>query len=236
MKKKTQQEEGSFLEEEKKRLLAMSRLEAELRAGGYRLIAGVDEAGRGPLAGPVVAAAAVIPPGIFIPYLNDSKKLTASQRSSVYQKILALKIPYGIGQASVGEIDRLNILGASRLAMMRAVRNLPVQPDFLLIDGYAWPGIELPHRGVIGGDGLSVSIAAASILAKVTRDQLMIELDRAFPGYGFAKHKGYPTAEHYAALARFGPTPLHRRSFNLHLQLPLEPEAGRSLEVKDRIP
>jgi len=233
MRKKTQQKDRLFQEEEEKRLREMFRLEEELLAGGYRLIAGVDEAGRGPLAGPVVAAAAVIPPDTFIPYLNDSKKLTARQRAAVYQQILALKIPYGIGQASVGEIDRLNILNASRLAMMRAVRNLPVQPDFLLIDGYAWPGIDLPHRGVIGGDGLSMSIAAASILAKVTRDQLMIQLDQAFPGYGFDKHKGYPTAEHYAALAQFGPTPIHRRSFNLHIQLPLEPKASRPLEVKD---
>lgn len=233
MKKKTLPKDRIFQEEEKKRLQAMFRLEEELLAGGYRLIAGVDEAGRGPLAGPVVAAAAVIPPGTFIPYLNDSKKLTAHQRAAVYKQILALKIPYGIGQASVGEIDRLNILRASRLAMMRAVGNLPFQPDFLLIDGHAWPGIDLPHRGVIGGDGLSMSIAAASILAKVTRDQLMIELDQAFPGYGFDKHKGYPTAEHYAALARWGPTPIHRRSFNLHIQLPLDAGTSHSLEVKE---
>ncbi|HEY8391898.1 MAG TPA: ribonuclease HII [Capillibacterium sp.] len=236
MKQRTQEKKGNFLEEEKKRLLAMSRLEAELQAAGYRLIAGVDEAGRGPLAGPVVAAAAVVPLGTIIPYLNDSKKLTAKQRDAVYQQILALKIPYGIGEASVGEIDRLNILNASRLAMLRAVRNLPVRPDFLLIDGYSWPGITLPHRGIIGGDGRSVSIAAASILAKVTRDRLMTELDRTYPGYGFAKHKGYPTAEHYAALARYGPTPVHRRSFNLHCQLPLAAADGRPLEVKEANP
>jgi ribonuclease HII len=180
----------------------------------------------------VVAAAAIIPPDTFIPHLNDSKKLTPKQRVSVYEQIQVLKIPYGIGQASVGEIDRLNILQASRLAMMRAVHNLPVQPDFLLLDGYAWPGIDLPHRGVIGGDALSMSIAAASVLAKVTRDRIMIDLDRAFPGYGFAKHKGYPTAQHYAALARFGPTPVHRRSFNLHLQLPLGVGTDQPLEVK----
>lgn len=222
MGKGKQKDETRWREQEAERLYAMYKLEHQLLAAGYRRIAGVDEAGRGPLAGPVVAAAAVIPPGTFIVHLNDSKKLTAKQRELVYEQLLAAKIPYGLGQASVEEIDRLNILNASRLAMMRAVRNLPVKPDFLLIDGHAWSGIDLHHRGVVGGDACSLSIAAASVLAKVTRDRLMIQLDQAFPGYGFAKHKGYPTAEHYSALARLGPCPIHRRSFNLHLQLTLD--------------
>src|SRR5690606_13954669 len=223
-----QKDETRWREQEAERLYAMYKLEHQLLAAGYRRIAGVDEAGRGPLAGPVVAAAAVIPPGTFIVHLNDSKKLTAKQRELVYEQLLAAKIPYGLGQASVAEIDRLNILNASRLAMMRAVANLPVKPDFLLIDGHAWPGINLPHRGVVGGDGCSLSIAAASVLAKVTRDRLMGEFDQAFPGYGFAKHKGYPTAEHYAALTRLGPCPIHRRSFNLHLQLTLDQAVGET--------
>lgn len=209
-------------EQEEKRLRAMYKLEQELIAAGYQRIAGVDEAGRGPLAGPVVAAAAIIPPDTFIVHLNDSKKLSVKQRESVYEQIMKLRIPYGLGQASVQEIDRMNILNASRLAMMRAVRNLPVKADYLLIDGYAWSGINLPHSGVVRGDALSLSIAAASVVAKVTRDRLMGELEQAFPGYGFAKHKGYPTAEHYAALARLGPSPIHRRSFNLHIQLTLD--------------
>ncbi|HHW11633.1 MAG TPA: ribonuclease HII [Firmicutes bacterium] len=226
MGKRKEKDEILWRQREEERLHTMYQLEHQLQAAGYRRIAGVDEAGRGPLAGPVVAAAAIIPPATFIGHLNDSKKLTAKQREFVYEQLMAAKIPYGLGQASVEEIDRLNILNASRLAMMRAVRNLPVPPDFLLIDGYAWAGVDIPHRGVVGGDALSLSIAAASVLAKVTRDRLMVELDRAFPGYGFAQHKGYPTAEHYAALARLGPCPIHRRSFNLHLQLTLDQAAG----------
>lgn len=226
MAEKTKNKETAWREQEEKRLHAMYKLEQQLQKAGYQRIAGVDEAGRGPLAGPVVAAATIIPPGTFIPHLKDSKKLTAKQREKVYEQIMALKIPYGLGQASVEEIDRFNILNASRLAMMRAVRNLSIQPDYLLLDGYAWPGINLPHRGVVGGDAQSLSIAAASVLAKVTRDRLMVQVDQAFPGYGFAKHKGYPTAEHYAALARLGPCPIHRRSFNLHIQLTLDQAAG----------
>ncbi|HBR28501.1 MAG TPA: ribonuclease HII [Firmicutes bacterium] len=217
MEKKNKTEDPLWREQEGKRLEAMFQLESELLAAGYRVIAGVDEVGRGPLAGPVVAAAAIIPPGTFIAKLDDSKKLTAKQRDAVYGQILDLKIPYGLGQASVQEIDQLNILKASRLAMMRAVQNLPDEPDYLLLDGHAWPGIKLQHRGVVGGDALSLSIAAASVIAKVTRDRLMVDLDQAFPGYGFAKHKGYPTPQHYAALARYGPSLLHRQSFNLHL-------------------
>ncbi|NLW55439.1 MAG: ribonuclease HII [Firmicutes bacterium] len=201
--------------EEIKRQMMMYKLENRLLSKGYKCIAGVDEAGRGPLAGPVLAAAAIIPPGIFIDGLNDSKKLSAKRRELIYEQMLALKIPYGLGEASVEEIDRYNILKASQLAMMRAVESLPVKPDYLLIDGYAWPGISLAHQGVVGGDTLSLSIAAASILAKVTRDRIMQELDRVYPGYGFAKHKGYPTAEHFAAIARLGPSVVHRRSFNL---------------------
>lgn len=210
-------------EEEISRQAAMYQLENQLLSEGYKLIAGLDEAGRGPLAGPVLAAAAIIPPGTFIYGLNDSKKLSAKKRELIYEQMLVLKVPYGLGEASVEEIDHYNILRASRLAMMRAVKNLAVQPDYLLIDGYAWPDITLAHQGVIGGDARSLSIAAASIFAKVTRDRFMRELDQVYPGYGFAKHKGYPTAEHFAALARLGPSAVHRRSFNLRFPSALEP-------------
>lgn len=203
------------LKEEFARQQAMLELEKEVSGLGFRHIAGIDEAGRGPLAGPVVAAAAILPSGVFIPGLNDSKKLSPKRREEIFEMIMELSIPYGVGEASVEEIDRFNILQASRMAMMRAIRNLPFQPDYLLIDGYAWAGIDLPHRGVVHGDALCLSIAAASIIAKVTRDRLMTELDKEYPGYGFAKHKGYPTPEHFVALARYGPSLVHRRSFNL---------------------
>ena len=229
MSTKEKQDEAGYIEREKERQKKMYRLEEELLEAGYKLIAGIDEAGRGPLAGPVFAAAAIIPPGTFIENLNDSKKLTTKKRELVFQQMLELKIPYGIGLASVEEIDRYNILRASRLAMKRAASNLPIKPDYLLIDGYSWPGITIEHQGVIGGDALSLSIAAASIFAKVTRDQLMIRVDKLFPGYGFAKHKGYPTAEHFTALARLGPSVIHRRSFNLHSQSALNLERNESI-------
>ena len=232
----SKREKAARKEEEIKRQMVMYKLESQLIAEGYKYIAGVDEAGRGPLAGPVLAAAAIIPPGIFIDGLNDSKQLSAKKREQIYEEILAVKIPYGLGEASVAEIDRYNILKASRLAMMRAVHNLPVKPDYLLIDGYAWPGIPLAHQGVVGGDALSLSIAAASILAKVTRDRIMQELDRVYPGYGFAQHKGYPTAEHFAAIARLGPSVVHRRSFNLRYPpaLPEHEEQRTQLAMEGR--
>ncbi len=219
---KEKQKDLEYIEREKERQSEMYRLENQLLTTGYQIIAGIDEAGRGPLAGPVLAAAAIVTPDLFIEGLNDSKKLSPTKREKIYQCMLDLKIPYGLGQATVEEIDRINILNASRLAMKRAVKNLPVSPDYLLIDGYSWSGISIPHQGVVGGDARSLSIAAASIFAKVTRDRIMVKLDKLFPGYGFAKHKGYPTAEHFAALARLGPSQIHRRSFNLHTQLNLE--------------
>ncbi len=201
-------------EKESDRRERMYIIERELLQAGYQNIAGVDEAGRGPLAGPVVAAAIILPPGVVIEGIDDSKKLTPAQRERVYRRMLEEKIPVGLGAASVNEIDRFNILVASRIAMMRAIKRMPVTPDFLLIDGYPWPGISLPHRGLVKGDARSLSIAAASIVAKVTRDRLMCLLDRKYPGYGFSKHKGYPTREHLAALARLGPSAVHRRSFH----------------------
>lgn len=205
----------SRIEAEHKRQQGMLIIEEEVASLGFRRIAGVDEAGRGPLAGPVVAAAIILPSEVFIPGLNDSKKLSPGRREEIFALIEEYQIPYGVGEASVEEIDRFNILNASRMAMKRAVERLPVQPDFLLIDGYAWKGIALPHRGVIRGDALSLTIAAASIIAKVSRDRMMIELDRIYPGYDLARHKGYATAKHLEALAQRGPSEIHRKSFNL---------------------
>lgn len=205
----------SRIEAEHKRQQGMLIIEEEVTSLGFRKIAGVDEAGRGPLAGPVVAAAVILPSKVFIPGLNDSKKLSPARREEIFALIEEYQIPYGVGEASVEEIDCFNILNASRMAMKRAVERLPVQPDFLLIDGYAWKGISLPHRGVIHGDALSLSIAAASIIAKVSRDRIMTELDRIYPGYGLARHKGYATAKHFEALAQRGPSEIHRKSFSL---------------------
>ena len=189
------------------------RYENELREMGYRSICGVDEAGRGPLSGPVDAAACILPEGCVIAGLNDSKKLTPKQRDRLFDEIKEVAVAYAIGQASPEEIDELNILNATMLAMHRAIDGLPVKADFALIDGNCARGFDLPHKTVISGDALSVSIAAASILAKVTRDRICLENDREYPEYGFAKHKGYGTKDHMDALRRLGPCPLHRRSF-----------------------
>jgi ribonuclease HII len=189
------------------------RYETELLRDGYRAIAGTDEAGRGPLAGPVVAAAVILHPGQTIPGVNDSKKLTERQREKLYPIIMAEAIAVGIGLCDHEEIDRLNILRASLEAMRRAVAALPVAADFLLVDGSFTVPLEIPQQAVIKGDSLSISIAAASIIAKVTRDRLMVEFDLLYPGYGFAGHKGYPSASHRAAIACLGPCPIHRSSF-----------------------
>ena len=189
------------------------RLENELRQAGYRTVCGVDEAGRGPLSGPVVAAACVLPAGCEIPGLNDSKKLTPKQRDRLFDAIREIAVAYAIGTASPEEIDEVNILNATMRAMKRAIEGLSVKADFALIDGNCARGIPIPSKTVISGDALSVSISAASILAKVTRDRICLENDRDYPEYGFAKHKGYGTKEHMDALRRLGPCPIHRRSF-----------------------
>lgn len=186
--------------------------EQEARAAGYRRICGVDEAGRGPLAGPVCAAAVMLPPGVEIDGVNDSKKLSEKARERLYDEIRA-KAQVGVAFASEREIDERNILGATFLAMRRAVEALPVPPDLLLVDGNRDPRIGPDTRCMVGGDAVCASIAAASILAKVTRDRLMRAFDRQYPQYGFAQHKGYPTRAHYEAVARYGLCPIHRRSF-----------------------
>ena len=181
----------------------------------YGVVCGTDEAGRGPLAGPVVAAAVVLPAGMTIPGLDDSKKLTEKKREALYDVILREAAAYGIAESSPEEIDRINILAASLLAMRRAVEQVrrTIEPDIVLVDGNRPTEFGIPCRTVVKGDGISQSIAAASVLAKVTRDRLMTELDLRYPAYGFAGHKGYPTKEHKLAVYEFGPSPVHRRSF-----------------------
>ncbi|NJN70261.1 MAG: ribonuclease HII [Nitrospira sp.] len=182
------------------------------RLCGYRRIAGIDEAGRGPLAGPVVAAAVILPTRCRLLGIDDSKQLPAKDREQAYTAILEQAVGVGIGSADVAEIDQLNILEATRLAMRRAVDQLAPPPDYLLIDAVALPGFKVPIKPIIKGDSLSVSIAAASIIAKVTRDRLMARYHEIFPEYGFLSHKGYGTAEHLERLARHGPCSIHRRT------------------------
>ena len=188
-------------------------IEQGLKAEGYRLICGVDEAGRGPLAGPVYAAAVILPFGLSISGLNDSKKLSAKSRDALYDEIISKALAYGISSASHGEVDELNILGATYLAMNRAIQTLVEEPDIALIDGNRNQGIGILSQTIIGGDGKSASIAAASILAKVSRDRLMIELAELYPQYGFEKHKGYGTKLHIERLRENGPCEIHRESF-----------------------
>ena len=180
---------------------------------GLRLICGVDEAGRGPLAGPVCAAAVILPEHLQIPGLNDSKKLTDKKRRELFPVIQEQAIAYGIGLASEQEIDEINILQATFLAMRRALEQLTVRPEIALIDGNRETDFGLPVKTVVKGDSLSANIAAASILAKVTRDNLMMELAQQYPEYGFEIHKGYGTKAHYQALRTYGPCPIHRKTF-----------------------
>ncbi len=185
----------------------------EAYASGARRVCGVDEVGRGPLAGPVVAAAVVLPPGVRIPGLDDSKKLRPAARAELVPRIREAAVAVGVGEATPEEIDRTNILRASLRAMCRAVADLGLEPDLLLVDGVHPLPLDLPQRTLVGGDGRSLAIAAASVIAKEHRDALMAELGRRYPGYGFEDHKGYPTAAHREALARLGPSPAHRLTF-----------------------
>ena len=187
--------------------------EREALADGFEIVCGVDEAGRGPLAGPVCAAAVILPRETVIEGLNDSKKLTDKKRRELYDVITQTAAAYGIAFASEQEIDEVNILQATFLAMERAMQKLAVRPQLALIDGNRARDFGLPVRTIVHADALSASVAAASILAKVTRDRLMEELDGEYPQYGFAVHKGYGTKRHYEALRAFGPCPIHRRTF-----------------------
>ena len=188
-------------------------IESELSDQGYQYICGVDEAGRGPLCGPVVAAACILPMGLVLDGLNDSKKLTEKKRDELFDLIKENAIAYSIASSSVEEINNTDILSATLSAMRRAIEGLPIKTDYALIDGNICRGFNVPSRAVIKGDATSPSIAAASILAKVTRDRMCIELDREYPEYGIAKHKGYGTAAHYAALEKHGVPPIYRTKF-----------------------
>ena len=193
--------------------LDLWEIERELHAEGIGLICGVDEAGRGPLAGPVCAAAVILPPETELPGLNDSKKLSEKKREQLFPEIQRIALAWSVAFASVEEIEARNILGATMLAMNRAIAGLSLTPDLALIDGNRNKEIKVPSRCVVHGDARCASIAAASILAKVSRDHLMLELAREYPQYGFEKHKGYGTRAHYAALREYGPCPAHRPSF-----------------------
>lgn len=188
-------------------------LEKEIYAQGCTLLCGVDEAGRGPLAGPVCAAAVILPAGLELPGLNDSKKLSEKQREALFMPIKAAAKAYGIAFATVEEIENLNILNATFLAMNRAIAQLSPQPELALIDGNRSTGITIPSRCVVKGDSRCADIAAASVLAKVSRDHYMLEMAEEYPEYGFERHKGYGTKLHYEAIRKYGPCPIHRPSF-----------------------
>jgi ribonuclease HII len=191
-------------------LLAFER---QARSNGFQLVAGIDEAGRGPLAGPVVAAAVILPAGLLIEGVNDSKKLSPDTRERLFDTIMSQALSVGIGMGSADLVDRINILQATRHAMLSAVSQLAPQPDYILIDGISTINSPIPQKTIKKGDSLSLSIAAASIIAKVTRDRLMLELDGLHPGYGFSGHKGYGSALHMEAIRRLGPSPVHRLTF-----------------------
>lgn len=197
--------------------MSLWEIENHYFSENIRWIAGTDEAGAGPLAGPVYAGAVILPVGLELPYLNDSKQVTPKRRETLYDQIKAQAIAWAVAEVTPKEIDELDILNARMLAMQRAIDRLDPVPEFVLVDGNRDHGsrcsIRMPHAMIVKGDSLSASIAAASILAKVTRDRVMDEMDQLYPGYGFAKHKGYPTKAHYQALDALGPCPIHRTSF-----------------------
>ena len=200
-------------EKEEERLQKMLEIEEGLYSKGIKLVCGVDEAGRGPLCGPVVAAAVILKPDSKIEGVNDSKKLSEKKREQVYENIMENALAVGVGMSDVDVIESVNILNATKLAMKEAISKLKVQPEYVLIDGNQMIDITIPGETVVHGDAISESIAAASIVAKVTRDRMLIEWDKEYPEYGFAKHKGYGTKAHTDAIAKYGLTPLHRPSF-----------------------
>lgn len=211
MKKTAQEKRMEAYEKELQRTREMKRYELEYAA--YAHICGIDEVGRGPLAGPVVAGAVILPKDCSLLYLNDSKKLSEKKREELYEKIMETAVSVGIGYNTPARIDEINILQATYEAMREAVGNLSVKPDLLLNDAVTIPEIEIRQVPIIKGDAKSISIAAASIVAKVTRDRLMVKYGEVYPEYGFASHKGYGTALHREAIKKYGPTPIHRKSF-----------------------
>ena len=204
-------------EKEIARLHMMTEFERQYLGEGYKLIAGIDEVGRGPLAGPVVAAAVIFAEGIVIPGVNDSKKLSEAKREFLYDEIKAKALAIGVGMADVELIDEINILNATYVAMKRAIEALSMQPDFILLDAVTLKDVEIPQKGIIKGDTLSHSIAAASIIAKVERDRLISAYDSQYPEYKFSKHKGYGTKEHMDCIRKLGLLPIHRRSFTKNI-------------------
>lgn len=211
MKKTAEEKRKAAYEKELQRTEEMKRYEKEYAQ--YAYICGIDEVGRGPLAGPVVAGAVILPKDCSLLYLNDSKKLSEKKREELYEKIMETAVAVGIGYNTPARIDEINILQATYEAMREAVANLSVKPDLLLNDAVTIPGIEIRQVPIVKGDAKSISIAAASIVAKVTRDRLMVKYDGIYPEYGFAAHKGYGTAMHMDAIRKYGPTPIHRKSF-----------------------
>ncbi|MCI9079579.1 MAG: ribonuclease HII [Lachnospiraceae bacterium] len=203
--------------EDEKLLLELKRLDKmkvfEKKYAAYQNIAGIDEAGRGPLAGPVVAGAVILPVDCEILYLDDSKKLSAARREQLYDEITSKAVAYGVGIVSAGRIDEINILQATYEAMRAAIENMGKEPGMLLVDAVTIPKIKYKQTGIIKGDACSVSIAAASIIAKVTRDRIMVDFDQMYPEYGFASHKGYGSKAHIEAIKEHGPCPLHRKTF-----------------------
>lgn len=208
------QKKMEALEAERRRMYEMFAYEREYEHLGY--ICGIDEAGRGPLAGPVVAGAVILPRECRMLYLNDSKKLSAAKREELYQQIVKEAVAVGVGYASPQRIDEINILQATYEAMREAIQKLQIKPQILLNDAVTIPGVSYPQVPIIKGDAKSASIAAASIVAKVTRDRLMVDYDRLMPEYGFATHKGYGAVAHIEALKKYGPSPIHRKSFITH--------------------
>ncbi|HHV13861.1 MAG TPA: ribonuclease HII [Clostridiales bacterium] len=199
------------LQKEMERLAEMRKYENKY--SDYQYICGIDEVGRGPFSGPVVAAAVILPKDCNILYINDSKQLSEKKREELYDEIIREAVAYGVGSVPPNQIDEMNILQATYEAMRKAIGNLSVKPDILLNDAVTIPGVDIKQVPIIKGDAQSISIAAASILAKVTRDRMMIAYDRVFPGYDFASNKGYGSAKHIEALKKLGPTPIHRMSF-----------------------
>lgn len=206
--------QDAALVKERERIYEMQAFERKYASCGY--ICGIDEVGRGPLAGPVVAGAVILPAGCEILYLNDSKQLSAKKRETLYDEIMEKAVAVGVGMVSPARIDEINILQATYEAMRQAIEKLPVKPDVLLNDAVTIPRVPIRQVPIIKGDAKSLSIAAASVVAKVTRDRLMEEYDKVLPGYGFAGNKGYGSAEHITALKEIGPSPIHRRSFIKH--------------------
>jgi len=207
-----------FDDKEKERLIRMTEYERKCYEKGYKLVAGVDEVGRGPLAGPVVAAAVILGEGVLIPGVNDSKKLSEEKREYLYEEIKSKALCWSIGIVDEKIIDEINILNAACLAMKKALDGLAEKPDYILLDAVTLKEVDIPQKGIIKGDALSLSIAAASIIAKVERDRMISAYDEIYPHYAFSKHKGYGTKEHIECIKKYGLLPIHRKSFTKNFQ------------------